>query len=228
MQDRKEKTALLWDKWKKDPSKENLGVLLKDLEPIIYRQTSRWSGVLSPEYMNVEGKVLAVQAINDYDPNRGTALSTHVSNRLQKLSRPVYMYQNVYRLSEPNTLKINSYKTAMVELEDDLGRPPTSGELAARLGWSISFLQSFRKELRGELIASEPRPIVDSGDKDAGLVHYVYSELNPSQQTIFDHMTGFGGAPQLSPSEIQKKLSLTPGQFAHQKRQIIKKFEVNI
>ena len=79
----------LWQQWHRTRSQMDMEALLNQLQPVISGQVSRWAGTLSRPLLETRAKVLAVEAIRSYNPSRGTALATHVTNRLRKLSRLV-------------------------------------------------------------------------------------------------------------------------------------------
>jgi hypothetical protein len=52
-------------------------------------------------------------------------------------------------------------------------------------------------------------------------VDLVYHDLSPLQKSIFEHTTGYGGAPVLDGKAMMKKLNLTQGQLSYEKSKII-------
>lgn len=211
----KDKDLMLWRAWKKSQMPHDLQALINQMNPIILREVNKWAAGASRSFLEMEGKRLAVEAFKSYDPNAGTALSTYLTTRLQKISRPVYATQNAVRLPENKTLLLHNYLTAQTMLRDTHGRDPTSDEMADHLGWAPKRLAKFQREaLRKEFVESEDHP--DDEDAEDHLVDYVYHDLTPLQKSIFEHRTGYLGAPQLSGAAIQKKLKLSAGQLSHQ------------
>jgi DNA-directed RNA polymerase specialized sigma subunit len=223
---RKEQDLALWRAWKRNPSDINLSALLKQVNPLIQRETNKWSGTLARPLLETEGKRLAVEAFQNYDPNRGAALATHVVNRLQKMSRLSYSNQNVARLPENKVLQFHTYHVGHSQLRDDFGRPPTTDEMADHLGWTLPQVNKFNTQIgRQELIESVG---VDNVGKSLAqveasdhLVDFVHHDLPPVQRSMFEHLTGYQGASRLSNKQIQKKLGLTQGQYSYQKRKLI-------
>ena len=193
--------------------------------PIIQREVGKWAPAMSRSLLEMEGKRLAVEAFRSYNPTAGTALSTYVASRLPKLSRTVYSNQNAARLSEANALLFHSYNGATNRLTEDLGRDPTSDELADELGWSLKKLTHFRHQAsRKEYVESEDHP--DAGqDTDEYLADFIHHDLPPMQKQIFEHLTGYRGAQKLSNSGIMKKLNLTQGQYSYQKGLLVQTIE---
>jgi len=216
----KQDDLALWRKWKRSKSPEDLQALLNQMRPIILRETSKWRASMSESLLESEGKKLAVEAFLDYNPNAGTALSTYVASRLPKLSRLVYSNQNTARLSETNALLFHTYNRGISELTDLHGREPTHEELADHLGWSSKKLTQFKRQAnRKEFIESEDHP--ETSTTEQHIEDYIYHDLTPLQQKIFEYKTGYRNSPKLSGEAICKKLNITQGQLSYQLSQIV-------
>jgi len=214
----------LWRQWKKTKSSGDLQKLLTQMNPILLREVNKWAPSMSRSYLEAEAKRLTVEALDDYNPNVGAALSTYLASRLVKLSRVVYSTQNTARLSETKNLLFHTYHTANNELRDRHGREATNEELADHLGWSPKKLETFqRQSQRKEFVESEDHPDVD--DAEDHLVDYIYHDLTPLQKSIFEYSTGYQGKPKLSGDAMMKKLQLTQGQLSYQKTLIVKAVE---
>lgn len=216
----------LWRTWKKNPTDANMQQLLRQLNPIVQRSVNQWSGTLARPLLELEAKNLAVEAVESFEPNRGTKLSTHVVNQLQKLSRLSYTHQNVARVPEYQALQFHTYNIAESALKDSLGREPTFDELGDELGWSTSRLRNFKKGLRKEFVESgETPPYFDTVSGEDGLIDFVYSDLSPLQKKIFEHTTGYGNSQVLNNRELMRKLNLTQGQLSYRKKQLVDKID---
>jgi len=219
----------LWQQWHRTRRKKDLQPLLHQLQPVISGQVNRWSGSLAAPLLETRAKVLATDAIKDYNPHRGAALATHVTNKLQKLSRMVYTHTQAARLPEHKTLSIASFKVAQEALGDQFGREPTLDELADDLGWSVNRTKAFNEVVqRKELLGSgefNPASFSIADDEDP-IVGFVYHDMAPTTKRLFEDITGFGGAKPLANSALMKKHKLTQGQLSYQKRQLTKIFDV--
>jgi DNA-directed RNA polymerase specialized sigma subunit len=226
---RSEQDLALWKAWKKSPTDANLSAVLKQLEPLVQREASKWAGTLARPLLETDGRRLAVEALHDYDPSRGAAVGTHVATRLQKMSRLSYANQNVARLPENKMLMFHTYTVGHAQLTDSLGRTPTTDELADHLSWSIPHLTKFRREIsHHEMLESGGAAETGSAglfeaDEQDSSVDFLHHDLPPQQKLIFEYLTGYGGAPILSNTEIQKKLGLTQGVYSYQKAKIVEK-----
>lgn len=221
-----ERDMAAWREWKRNPNDYNLQQLLQQLNPVIQNEVNRWTGTLARPALELEAKRLAVEAFNSYQPSRGAALSTHVTNRLKKLSRLNYTHQNIARIPEYQSLKFRTFENSMNTLTDNLGREPTIAELADDLRWSTPAVKRFQKNIRREFVESGDLPShFDQGETQDGVLDYVYYDLNPIQQKILEHTTGYGGAKTLSNPQLRRKLKLSQGQLSYQKRLLTNRIE---
>lgn len=224
---RQDQDHAAWQAWKRAPTDANASALLKSVEPLIQREASKWAGTLARPLLETEGKRLAMQAFHSYDPSKGAALGTHVVNQLQRMSRLSYANQNVARLPENKMLLFHAYNMAHSELADTHGRSPTTDEVADHLGWPLKKVEEYRTSIgRREML--ESGGLFESGDaglfdddKSDHTVDFIHHGLTPQHKTIFEHLTGYGGAEQLSNQQIQKKLGITQGQYSYAKKQLI-------
>jgi DNA-directed RNA polymerase specialized sigma subunit len=220
--DRKQQDLAAWQQWKKRPTPQNMGAVLGQVNPLIQKEVNRWSGTLARPALELEGKRLAAEAVQSYRPSGGAALSTHVANRLKKLSRLSYQHQNVARMPEYQTLKFHTYQAGKTNLEERLGREPTVDELSSELGWPKPYLSNFQRSIRRELVESgEVPPIFDTDSGESGMVDFVYNDLSPVQKQIFEHTTGYGGAQMLRNPQLMKRLNMSQGQLSYQKRLLV-------
>lgn len=220
-----------WKTWKAKPTDAHASALLTQVSPLIHREVNKWSGTLARPLLETEGKRLAMEAFHSYDPDKGAALGTHVVNQLQRMSRLSYANQNVARLPENKMLLYHSYNVAHSDLADALGRAPTTDELADHLGWPMHAIEEYRKSIgRKELLESgglfeTGDAVLYDADKQEHVVDFIHHDLSPQQKAIFEHLTGYGGAEQLSNTEIQKKLGMTQGQYSYAKAKLIEHVE---
>ncbi|MHC4619227.1 MAG: hypothetical protein ACYTEQ_15895 [Planctomycetota bacterium] len=201
---------------------------MDQLKPVILSQVNRWSGSLSRPLLETRAKVLATEAIQSYNPRKGAALATHVTNQLQRLSRLVYTHTQAARLPEHKAVGMASFRVAQEALEDEFGRSPTTPELADHLGWSNRRAEEFDRAFnRRELLTSgeftpSSFPVADQEDP---LIGFVFHDMAPKTQKLFVHVTGYGGSPVLSNPELMKKFKLTQGQLSYQKRKMTELFQ---
>jgi len=187
--DYKAKDTLLYNNWAQDKSKENMSALVGHLSPLIYREVSRASGTLPIAALNAEGKNWAIKAIKTFDPSKGFALSTHVTNYLQRVRRMNYKYQHVARLPENMKMEFHKYNSSIAQLSDELNRDPTEEEIAHHLGWSKGSVIKFRKQVYSDHLesANEKPSEVYQYDNNTLLMQELMSRLTPQEKMILDN-----------------------------------------
>ncbi len=80
-----------------------------------------------------------------------------------------------------------------------------------------------RNELRSSFGESAPTPPgFESSFEGSTELDFVYHDLNTQDKTVFEHTTGYGGAPILDGRSLATKTGLTQGQISHSKRRIRK------
>jgi len=221
MNSRSQKDLDLWGNYNKTKSDEDLTKLMNQMKPVIMSEARKWHGTLAPQVLEHEAKKLAKGAFDSYQPGKA-ALNTHVTNRLQKISRISYTHQNPARLPEHRQIKFHTFNTAKTNLEEQLGRSPSIAELADDLAWSQREVERFNSEIRSTYTESAPVPptFITDTNEDQGIMDFFYYDLPDQDKVIFEHTTGYGGAKKLSNTAIQKKTGLSTGQLMYKKKNI--------
>lgn len=218
---RQQEDLELWGEWKKTKSPVTLELLLNHLAPLINREVGKWGATVPRVALESKARVLTIRALEEYDPHRGAAIGTHVTNRLRKLSRFVYPYQNVARLPENKQLLFNTFQVAQNKLYDEHGRDPTVEEISDELSWTKKKVMDFQGAFgRRELVESEGAFIEDD-PSTTGMVDFYYHGLAPADKSLFEDITGYGGKRSLPNSQLMSKYRLTQGQLSYRKRKFI-------
>jgi DNA-directed RNA polymerase specialized sigma subunit len=206
--------------WRKTPNPETASALLSSLNSVLDSAMRSYAGGASSPSLRSKAKLLALEAIERYDPNRAK-LRTHLLSHLRGLRRHAAQASQVVRLPERAALEIGRMKLAEAELADSLGRPPTTYELADHTGLSTKRLARLRAArpglTEGQVTSSrgddEPaaQPAVVSPASKEAWLSFVHGGLTPKDQLIFEHAVGFAGQPTLPKGEIATKVGLSPG-----------------
>jgi len=223
----KQKDIELWQEWKKTGSQEALQKLMKQMEPVIYKEVQKWSGNIPMNLLEHEAKLLAMKAFKTYDPSKGTALSTHVVNQLKPLSRFVYTHQNVARIpSEVRIGKISNLKNIISEFNARYGRDPNIDELSDLLGISRKELKKFLRELHPDFLESlmlaPSQPMYDP--ETDRLIYDFYNSLSPIEKLVFEHSVGYH-KKRLTIEEIAKKTGLSVYEIRRMREDIGKRLK---
>lgn len=221
MNPRQQQDLDLWKEWRKTRSPVVLKQLLDGLKPLLNREISKWDTTVPRAALESKAKLLTVDALEKYDPNRGAAVGTHVASRIRKLSRSVYPYQNVARLPENQQLLYNTFQVAQNNLIDTLGRDPTHEELADELSWTPKKVTGFQQAFgRRELVESEGA-LISVDDARDSVVDFYYHGLSPDDKLLFQDITGYGTGLSFSNARLRRKYKLSQGQLSYRKRKFI-------
>jgi DNA-directed RNA polymerase specialized sigma subunit len=216
-----------WRQYKRSKSQFDRSALLKRVDPLIQAQANKWSGPIPRAVLVNELQLLAIKAFDTYEESHGTALSTHLVNSLQPISRQIYKFQNATRLPENLTLRLNSFLQAKEHLVTTNGHSPTLDELHQELGWSKSELGRIDKYHRRDLVESvgglDDAFYDDSDDASDDVLAAIHFDLNPIEKQLFEHTTGYGNKPKLSNPEIMKRMNLSQAQLSYQKTLLARK-----
>lgn len=217
---RQETDLALWKEWKQTKNPNTLEKLLNQLQPLIQSEVNKWGQAVPPMALASKARLLAVDALESYNPNMGATIGTHVASRLRKLSRSVYPYMNVARIPENQQLYYHTYNVAKTTLSDQLGRDPNIDEMADHLGWTPKRVATFQRAFdRRELVESEGATY-DIAEDD-GIVDFYHFGLSPTDKPLFEDIVGYKGKSSLSNSQLIKKYNITQGQLSYKKRKFI-------
>lgn len=229
----------MWRDWKssgEDPDK--LQPLLDSLTPVINQQVNRHRAPrIARPAIEAHARTLAVSALRRYDPARtnskgsGTAVSTHVFNNLKGLNRYVKKHQNFTRIVEKRSAKVGDYDRAVTILEEELGREPTSFEIADRLSMSQKQVENLQLERRKDHF-SIPDPEMGAGSPfeeelpaHREVIAMLPYELTFDEKRVFDILFGKNGQKrETSTTKIANKLGWSASKVSQVKKTISKKF----
>lgn len=217
--DYKAKDLELYNNWAASKSKKDMSILVNHLNPLIYKEVSRATGTLPVSALNAEGKIWAINAVKTYDPSKGFALSTHVSNYLQRVRRMNAKYQHVARLPENMKWDYHMYNNATSQLQDELNRDPTEQEVADRLGWSKGVVVKFRQRIFSDHIESaneNPTEVLQYDDNNL-LMKELMSHLTPDEKIILNYKG------KITATELAAKLGVNNNRLNYLQNKLVNK-----
>lgn len=211
----------LYHQWKNNGDKSSLSSLVRQLHPVIFTEVRRASGTLPPAALSAEAKKWTVRAIQNFDPTKGVALSTHVTNYLPKIRRLNYKYTNSARLPENLHLKYTEFHNATSHLENELGRPPSDEEIAKRIGWSKPLVTKFKSSLYEDLVESGDARMPESEqfNYNTMLMDHLMNSLDTTEKTILEN------AKELSSQELADKLGVNIARLNYLKTKLRDKIQ---
>jgi len=227
--ERNAEDLLLWQQWKASGgTPESLAPLMARFEPMLRSKMGPYLGkvrLIPDTAIEMEFRLQFVEALKTFDPEKGN-LGTHVYRAVDRAKRFIANHQNVGRVSEARVYQIKTFQTALSELQDSLGREPTTKELSEDLGWSKAEVTRMQSELRNDLVSQ----FFEGGDAFAfapsvtqeTLALFKY-ELDDKERQVFAHVTGLGAPRIESTAELSKKLGIPDYTISKIKKGIARK-----
>jgi DNA-directed RNA polymerase specialized sigma subunit len=225
----------MWRTWKtKGEDPEALAPLLSSLNPVITAQVNRHRAprIYKPA-IEAHARTLTVQALRRYDPSKSTAIASHVQNNLKGLNRYVKKHQNFTRIVEAQANKIGPYTRAKGLLQEELGRDPTTLEIADHLKMSVKKIERLEMEIRPDIFslpatgedAFESSPFEEVSPQHREVLEMLPYELTSDETAVFNHLFGRGGKRKITVmGDIAKELKWSPSKVSQLKDSISKKY----
>lgn len=219
--DYKSKDMHLYNAWKETGSKRAMTDLVEHLSPLIYKEVSRSAGTLPIAALNAEGKQWAIKAVKSYDPDKGFALGTHVTNYLQRVRRLNYKYQHAARLPENMKLEFHKYNNAIAQLSEELNRDPTDDEISSHLGWSKGAVVRFKKSVYSDHLESgnEKPTEVNQYSNEALVMGELMAHLSPEERFIINNKGT------MSATELAAKLGVNNNRLNYLQNKLVQKIK---
>jgi DNA-directed RNA polymerase specialized sigma subunit len=216
-----------WNKWKADKSHENLKAVLKILEPTISINSAKMTGNLPKSAIRAKMIGLTIHYLDAYDPAR-SKLNTYIESTAgQKLHRYVYEHQNLGTIPEPRITKIGVYNRVKANLNDQLGRDPTSTEIADELKWGKKQVELLEKEMRKDLVQdfSYVNVTEDTRSDIDDSIMMLHNELYGTDKEVLEHVYGLAGKEVLTNSAIANKLGISQSMVTQIKTKLAKRLQ---
>jgi DNA-directed RNA polymerase specialized sigma subunit len=200
---RKKEADLLTD-YHKNPAASTFTPLYNSFKPLIIQAASknmRGSTIPQAAHMAYAAQSF-LDATRTFNPKMGGSFRTHMYNTVfEKGKRLNLKYQNIGYIPESRATKYQAYQTALHLLREDLGREPSSIEIADESGISIGEIEKLRTEVKKDLIAHEH--LVGHGlafaqsDKAMQVARDIMYSLEPKHALVLEHMVGLNGKDSL-------------------------------
>jgi DNA-directed RNA polymerase specialized sigma subunit len=222
----------LWKTWRESNEDPNhLRPLMSQFRGMIRQNVNNWSKIdMPPAVIQAEHNKQFLRALRTYDPDKGK-LGTWVGHHLRNApQRFLNTYQNPARIVETRTgAQRGIFDNAVATLDDQLGREPTSQELAEHLGWALPEVERARSEGRAAWYSSSAPfgldPATNMPSRATEIARFIKPELSPEEALVWEYTTGEGGKPQLRPGEIAKQLNMSPSKVSRLRNAIAEKIK---
>lgn len=220
----------LYEQWREQDDERALSSLMDELTPMIERKVHDITPPdMSKQVVRARTQNQVVQDLPDWEPDQ-SAVSTYLYNfTFPKINRFVNKRQNFARIPEARIQKITSFDTAKDKLKDKFDREPADKELSDELGWSIKEVQRMKQSRRQEIPSSNVEMMGNISDTEFSpaddMYHYLIYELDPREEKVFRHLTGFEGTEKMTGQEIADELDVSPATVSNIKQKIEEKME---
>jgi DNA-directed RNA polymerase specialized sigma subunit len=230
-------------RWQESPNPEDFEWLYNTHQPMIFRAGERYIRSATIPKNAVKGSLLRgyVDALETYDPTRGTKFISHFYNGVGRTGRYLQKYTNVGRIPEDRAGLISLMQSREAELKDQFGRLPTDTELADDMLLSAAdiaavknrkitpkLVGTLRHEIRQDRTAELTGGAAET-ERDSKLrrqIVFLHGSLNPEQQLVLEHtFEGFGKPVVEDDLQLAQQLNLSPQKIRALKTQIRKKVE---
>lgn len=217
--------GMAYEEWKLEPNPVKMKRVVDLLAPTIDYSLSSMNAANDP-IVRGEATLVAARAIRKYDPTKGANLRTHTANQLQQMYRIVRNLRDPIQIPERRQFEVYALHRHENDYMDKLGREPSTAELADFSGIPMDRIEKIR---RTPTVSSEAR-YASSADADSegdkqdpaiikpdyldDAMRYTYLSASPIDQKIFEHMTGYKGAKELTPADIAAKLDISQSQIS--------------
>lgn len=239
---RKQQELHMWREWKdSDEHPDKMEPLLNSLQPLVRKRMNDYTrGVpIRTEVLQSAANKQVIQSLRNYDPTKAK-LTTWVTSNLRGLSRFVIANQNMARIVEERSQIIGDYQRARSELSDELGRDPTSIEMADRINQSPERMEASRRqvtaktvgllqhEMKKDLLSSGSLddPFTNVTPREREILKLLQYELDPTELQVYEYILGLHGKPKItSTGQIATMLGWSPSKVSQVKGRIAKKYE---
>lgn len=138
-----------------------------------------------------------LDSIKTFDPAKGS-FRTHAFNHVaEKGKRLNLKYQNIGTIPEHRATKYQVYQTAVHLLREELGREPSTLEIADECNMPVREIETLRSEVKKDLIAQEHMVSKGLGfaqtDKAMQVARDVLYSLEPKHQLVLEYSLGLNG-----------------------------------
>lgn len=211
--------------YQKNPGNKELQQKLFEAHgPYIQANINKWQGVLPDAVLNAYGKKYANDAFKTFNPEKAN-INTHLYNYISQLSRQVYANQNPVKIPEHQIQMIGKVNSARDLLFDELGRDPTTDEIADHLHLPKQHIAKVIKNQRADFLADSDTDMQHQFGSDTKVSDRIFGyrqTLDEKQKEQFDALTGFGGTKPLTPQQFGKKFDFKPYEVSRLKTHFAK------
>ena len=211
--------------YQKEHDDKSIQEIYHNFQPLIISTTKAYGGgILSSEILEPEAKILITQAVNTFQPQKGS-LSGHIKNYMKGINRIVNVASPIY-IPEARASKMRMFTEERNILTKKLKRDPTYEEMADRLSLNINEIKRFSQESGKTLMSGGEiqETAIDHIINDKYFLEFVYNHLgDPNEKKVLEMVYGLHGTKTLKTNiAMAQKLGLSESGVRKIKDRIIK------
>lgn len=151
------------------------------------------------------------KALRSYNPQSGAKFTSWMNTQMQPLRRYIRDHTDIAHIPDNQVVHVAKLRDTVSQLQDELGREPTTIEIADSMRLSPKTVGNLRKQMKKDLIGDEGlesfMPTLDVEiieDKASALM----MDLKPKDQLVLEHLLGLNGKAKLMPNAIADRLKI--------------------
>lgn len=222
-----------WDAWKKTPGPDTLTPLIRSVNPVIDRALHSYGMSNDPTMKNV-AQLHVIKVLPRFDPSK-SKLETFLTNELKRLQRIGTQQTQMIKAPERVVLDWRHVNNSELELKDRLGRDPTVDELSDFTGIGTRRISMIRRSMKPTITAES----FSQGDnQQVGGVSADYEDLwrdsfyaglgDPVDRKIMDWTLGWHDQPQLSKTEMARRLGISSAAVSQRSARLASSLEQSL
>ena len=188
----------LVNKFRSNPSPETFSPLYKTFKNLIFNAAKpNMYGSTIPQSAHMSYAAQSfLDAARTWDPKKGS-FSTHAfSTVTHKGKRLNLTYQNIGYIPESRGTKYQLFNNTVALLKEQLGRDPSTSELADELAWSVRDVEAMNKEVRKSYVLDEHVSesfSLSRSNQATQIARDILYQLIPEHQLVLEHLVGLNG-----------------------------------
>lgn len=189
--------------FKKNQDQKHFVPLYNSFKPLIFKAAQKnMFGSPIPQAAHIAYAAQSfLDATRTWDQSKG-AFNTHAFNTVfEKGKRLNLKYQNIGYIPESRATKYQFYNTTLHLLREELGREPSTLEIADEMSLPASEVERLRKEVRQDLVMNENLPNLGNAyaqsNKAIQIAQDIQYSLIPKHALVLEHALGLNGHPAL-------------------------------
>lgn len=202
----------------------------KAIQPWVDHAILAAGGDVNNPALKAKANMMALGFLKNYDPNKSN-VKNFLYSQLRGLHRVIGADRNIIQIPERVVLGRQAISNAETELFDELGRMPSTQEIADRTGIPIKQITKLRSASvpmsESAFNAMAENQDMYAGTKalgtdqaEAAWQEYVYDSLPDRSKSIMERIYGMHGFKPMKPAEIAQKLKITQAAVSQHRKKI--------